>query len=139
MAGLEHRGNLAVGFGQHHDQRLRAVGSQAVTLIRHGVLGVPEQCVRGHQRRERGDDFALARGAVGSNVGGGGSSSGGGGQGGVHGDRMYRCRGTALCWAGKHCQHPGVAIQVVAGDLAGGKKADQWHVAERVLHDLRFG
>ena len=87
MAGRQHRGHLAFGFRQRHQQRQLAVGGQAVAFIRHRVLAVVQQRVRRQQRRQRGPHLGLARGAVaGLNTRHGGRGSDGGfGRGEGHG------------------------------------------------------
>jgi hypothetical protein len=69
VAGAQQRRDLRFGLGQRNDQRMRAVGGEAVALVRRDVFGLPEQAARGQQRRECGDDLGLARGAL---AGGGG-------------------------------------------------------------------
>ena len=39
----------------------------------------------------------------------------------------------------KNCQHPGVAIKMVTGNLAAGKKTDQRHIAQSAADDLQLG
>ena len=43
VASLEHGLHLGIGFWQHNHQRPLAVGGQAITFIRGGVLKVPQQ------------------------------------------------------------------------------------------------
>ena len=50
VADRQHRGDLRLGLGQGDDQRLLAVGGEAVAFVGHGVLALPEQRVR-RQRR----------------------------------------------------------------------------------------
>jgi hypothetical protein len=78
VAGLQHGGHLRLGLGQRHHQRLLAVGGEAVALVGHGVLGLPQQRVRGQQRRRaRRRRLALALGAFARRLGSGVSVGGG--------------------------------------------------------------
>ena len=65
MAGAQHRSHLRLGFGQRHQQRLLAVGGEAVAFIGHRVLAAPQQRMRRQQRLQRGQHLGLARGAGG--------------------------------------------------------------------------
>ena len=55
------------------------------------------------------------------------------------GFRVHRAARRGSVAGGEDGQHAGVAVQVVAGDLAGGEEADQRHVAEGMPHDLQLG
>ena len=78
----QHRGDLRLGLGQGDDERLLAVGGEAVAFVGHGVLAPPEQRVRrqgarrarrrprpgaralGRRRRRGGEDGGVGRGGV---------------------------------------------------------------------------
>ena len=59
MTGREHRGDLHLVFRQGDDERLLAIGREAIALVGRGVLAVPEQGVRRQDGTERGDDLFL--------------------------------------------------------------------------------
>ena len=83
MADRQHRGDLRLALGQGDDQRLLAIGGEAVAFVGHGVLALPEEGMRRQRGAERGDDLGLAARAFGRCRRGGGED-GGVGRGGVH-------------------------------------------------------
>ena len=144
-----------LGLGQRHHQRPLAVGGQAVAFVGHGVFGLPQQRV-GRQHAPTARRRPRAGGRHGSPASPAVVRGHAGGQRCVHWRTLARPgphaqesdgadgrtvrpgRGDRRSVrAGEDRQHAGVAVEVVARDLAGGEEADQRHVAERVAHDLR--
>ena len=64
VADRQHRGDLRLALGQGDDQRLLAIGGEAVAFVRHRVLALPEQGMRRQRGAERGDDLGLAARAL---------------------------------------------------------------------------